>query len=80
MPIPLAMLAEGDAGEIVGILAGKGLIRRLTELGFTKGEKIKVLHAHSPGPILVDIKDCRIAIGRGVAMKIMVNPQTAGEK
>lgn len=71
--IPLAMLNEGDEGQVREIKGGRGLIRRLSELGFIGGEKIRILHSHSSGPILVEIKDSRIAIGRGVAMKIIID-------
>jgi len=51
-----------------------GLTRRLAEMGFTKGERVRVLHSSPPGPILVMVKGARVALGRGVAMKIMVSP------
>ena len=48
-------------------------MRRLQELGFTTNEKIKVLHTNPPGPILVEVKDSRVAIGRGIGMKIIIS-------
>lgn len=70
---PLAMLSEGDEGKVKEIRGGRGLIRRLSELGFIGGERIRIIHSQSSGPILVEIKDSRIAIGRGVAMKIIID-------
>ena len=70
-PIPLSMLAEGEEGRIVSIMGGHGLIRRLAELGFNPDTKVKVLRSSS-GPIVVLLRDSRIAIGRGVATKILV--------
>ena len=74
--IPLAMLRDGDAGRIVAIHGGRGLLRRLAELGFVKGEKVKVLRS-GPGPILVLVKGARIALGHGIAMKIFVSEDPA---
>jgi len=54
------------------------LTRRLTEMGFTNGTRVKVLHSTPPGPILVMIRGSRIALGRGLAMKIFVNPGEGG--
>lgn len=54
---------------------GMGLIRRLAELGFTKGARVRVLHSSSPGPVLVMVKGSRIALGRGVAMRVMISLQ-----
>lgn len=75
--IPLAMLTENEEALIVEICGGRGLIRRLTEMGFTNGAKVKVLNSNSHGPVLVSVRGSRIALGRGVAMKIMVKQETA---
>jgi len=73
MEIPLAMLHENEEAEVVEIRGGRGLVRRLSELGLTPGTKIKVLLSNSPGPVLIDVRGSRIALGRGLLMKIMVN-------
>ncbi len=72
--IPLAMLSENDGAIVVKLRGGRGLVRRLSELGFTYGTKVKVLKSGSPSPVLVDVRGSRIALGRGVAMKIIVSP------
>jgi len=71
--IPLIMLSENEEAVIVEVNGGMGLTRRLSEMGFTYGTKLKVLHSSPPGPILVMVRGSRIALGRGVAMKIMVS-------
>ena len=71
VPIPLCMLSEGEQGKIVSIIGGRGLMRRLAELGFNPDVRVKVLRATS-GPIVVLLRESRIAIGRGVAMRIFV--------
>jgi len=70
--IPLAMLPSGFEGRISNIHGGEGLVRRLIEMGFQLGGRVRVVHSHNPGPVVVEVKDTRIALGRGVAMKIMV--------
>lgn len=75
MRIPLAMLPENEEATIVELRGGRGLVRRLSEMGFTYGTKVKVLKSVSPGPVLVDVKGSRIALGRGVTMRIMVNTE-----
>jgi len=71
--IPLAMLPENKEATVVEINGGIGLTRRLSEMGFTYGSKVKVLHSTPPGPILVIVRGSRIALGRGAAMKIIVS-------
>ncbi len=52
------------------------LRKRLAELGMSPGEKIRVLQCYSGGPVIVAVKeDTRMAIGRGMAHKIIVRPQ-----
>jgi len=68
---PLAMLRPGESGTVVQILAGRGLMLRLIEMGITIGSRVIMLHNNS-GPILVLVRDSRLVLGRGVAMKILV--------
>jgi ferrous iron transport protein A len=78
MEIPLAMLPVGIRGKITRICGGRGLVRRLSDMGFIPDVEVKVVHSyasHNPGhggPLVVEVKDSRIALGRGVSMKIMV--------
>jgi len=73
--VPLAFLSENKQATVVKVVGGRGLVRRLYELGFTPGTKVRVISSSSPGPVLVDVKGARIALGRGVTMKIIVNPE-----
>lgn len=70
--VPLVMLVEGEEGTVSEIYGGGGLRRRLAEMGFGVGEKIRMLNNHSPGPVAVEVRDAKVCMGRGVAMKIMV--------
>jgi ferrous iron transport protein A len=78
MEIPLAMLPVGRKGRITGIRGGRGLVRRLSDMGFIQDVEVKVIYSHAShnpgrrGPLVVEVKDSRIALGRGVAMKIIV--------
>ena len=70
---PLAMLSENKEAKIVEIRGGRGIVRRLSEMGFTPGTRVKVLFSNSPGPVLVDVRGSRVALGRGLLMKIIVS-------
>ncbi len=71
--IPLAFLSVGEEGVIVEMQGGRGMSQRLSEMGFTNSTRVRVLSSSSPGPVLVRVRDARIAIGRGIAMKILVH-------
>jgi ferrous iron transport protein A len=51
--------------------AGRRLKHRLTELGLTPGVKVTIIQ-NNGGPILISVRDSRIAIGREMANKIQV--------
>jgi len=78
MEIPLAVLPLGGRGKITRICGGRGLVRRLSDMGFVMDVEVKIVYSHAShnpgrgGPLVVEVKDSRVALGRGVAMKIMV--------
>jgi len=43
----------------------------LTELGLTPGVEFKVIQAQG-GPVLLAVRDARLALGHGMAQKILV--------
>lgn len=71
--LPLAFLGEDEEAEIEELQGGRGLVRRLSDMGFTPGTRVRVLTSNPPGPMLLSVRNTRIALGRGVAMKILVN-------
>ncbi len=75
MELPLAMLPENEEARVVEVRGGRGLVRRLSELGFTPGAKVKILFSNSLGPAIVDVRGSKIALGRGLLMKIIVDSE-----
>jgi ferrous iron transport protein A len=57
---------------------GHHFLSRLASLGFTPGAHLKVVQNFGHGPILVNLRDTRVALGRGEANKILVQ-RSAGE-
>ncbi len=51
---------------------GKDFTSRMGTLGFTPGTVVMVIQNYSHGPVLVTVKDVRIALGRGEALKVFV--------
>ncbi len=70
--LPLTMISPGEKVEIVEIAGGEKVKRRLTDLGLLVGEKIEVIG--KTGPIILNVKGSRLALGKGVAQKILVCP------
>jgi ferrous iron transport protein A len=68
-------LSQVDEGEIVSIVAidgGGGLRSRLTTMGLLPKTRIKVVRNGGFGPFVIRIGNSRMALGRGVADKIVV--------
>lgn len=49
-----------------------GILRRLLDLGLTKGCPFLVVQGSRHGPILVEVRGTRVALGHGLARKIIV--------
>ncbi len=69
--LPLAMVGVGQIVKLVKVAAGRQLSHRLTELGLTPGIELKVMQDQG-GPLLLAVRDTRLALGRGMAAKIIV--------
>ena len=75
--IPLAMLREGDEAKVVTVAGGRGCIRNLMSIGIVPGKKLKVLGRRG-GAMLISINGTKFVIGRGLAMKVMVDVRKEG--
>ena len=69
MPLTLAKLGEANVIKKVG---GKEETKRFLEnLGFVAGSMVTVV-SEIGGNVIVNVKESRVAIGREMAIKIMI--------
>lgn len=69
----LDLLNSGEKGEIAQILSrGKDFILRLREMGILEGKLVEVLDKSGEGQVLIKVDNARFALGRGIAMKILI--------
>ncbi len=66
----LATCLVGELVEIVEVLGGRQMKERLGSMGLLRGTKARVLSAD--GPITLDVRGSRLAIGRQQAAKIII--------
>jgi len=64
--MPLAYVREGSLVRISAIRAGKGLYRRLHELGIIEGKVLRVVKAQGPGPVIIEIINNASYVNGGV--------------
>lgn len=73
--LPLDQMRRGEAGEIAHVRGGRGITRRLTELGLAPGVRVKMVSdSGTTGPVIVRVGDAKIGIGRGMARRVLVRP------
>jgi ferrous iron transport protein A len=70
--MPLTIVQPGRSVRIVSVNAGHGLQGRLSAMGLVPGAEVTVLQNCLRGPFLLGLGGGRIALGRGVANRIVV--------
>jgi ferrous iron transport protein A len=83
--LPLGLLGSGEQAEIMEIREQKGCQPcecskdkhrdeqyRIEDMGIRIGKSIEMLTNEGRGPLLLKVDESRIAVGRGMAMKILV--------
>ena len=80
--VPLTFLKAGESGMLISIGSnqgkmehgnGQGFIKRLMDMGLTPYTKVMVIKA-APfrGPVEILVRGARLALGRGMAERIIV--------
>lgn len=84
--VPLGLLSAGERAEVMEIrersrwTGGSGIskpdrsdhICRMEDMGIRAGKEVEMLNSEGKGAMLIKIDESRIAIGRGMAMKVLV--------
>ncbi len=55
-----------------GAVHRREIVKRLCDLGLTPGTVFKKIQGHAHGPVLIEVRDTKLAIGQGLARKILV--------
>lgn len=75
MALAARTLSEVPAGTRVRVQAlqgGRGFLTRLAAFGVIRGACVEVVQNHGHGPLLVQVRGTRLALGRGEAARILV--------
>ena len=74
MECPLSEIKKGKQGIVTKLEGGDYFQRKIFSLGIVTGKKIKVISSQPlGGPVVLQIGSSRVAIGKGMAMKILVD-------
>ncbi len=72
---PLSNLPLGCRGCVAQIDGGRQLAHRLRGLGLRVGSEVEMLHRKGQG-VVVSVGETRVALGAGVAEKLLIDPVT----
>jgi Fur family ferric uptake transcriptional regulator len=78
----LAMAKPGENVVIKDIMGGSHARSRLASMGLRRGDLLEIINNNGLGRLIVGHEAMRLAMGRGIAQKIMVSlaPQDRGEE
>jgi len=68
----LSMIDPGEEVTLIDIDGGRGIRSKLYSMGLVPGVNLRILSRSGSGPIMIAVRDSRLAIGRGMAEKIIV--------
>ncbi len=68
----LSTIDQGKEVTLIDIRGGRGVRSKLYSMGLVPGVTLKILNRSGLGPVMIAVKDSRLAIGRGMADKIIV--------
>lgn len=74
----LTDLPAGGRGVVRCLKGGKDFVARMAAFGFTTGTEVAVGQNYGHGPLIVSVRDTRVALGRGEAHKVMVEESVDG--
>ncbi len=72
MSLTLADLVCGEKGRVVNIVGGRGAVMKLMAMGIVPGKEVKV-EGRRGGAMLISVNGTKFVIGRGLAMKVIVD-------
>lgn len=73
-PVTLATCAAGLDVRLAAIHAGRELRSRMAAMGLVPGIRMRVMRREGHGPLVVALRGMRLALGRGMAEKMDVEP------
>lgn len=71
--ISLIQLEKGKTGTVIELKGGQSFIQKMDSIGIRPGVKIKkISEINAGGPVVIEIGNTKVAIGKGMAAKILV--------
>ena len=73
MSTTLDLIAEDRKAKVIDIQGGAGMRQRLSQMGIHPGDFVTILrYGALRGPLLIEVHGSQVALGRGIASKVIV--------
>ncbi|MGQ9509489.1 MAG: FeoA family protein [Thermodesulfobacteriota bacterium] len=73
MATTLDQMVENSKAKVLDIQGGHGIRQRLSNMGIHPGDLVTIVRFGAlRGPILVEVHGSQVALGRGIASRIIV--------
>jgi ferrous iron transport protein A len=69
---PLLLAAEGERVRVVAVHGGQAAVRKLSDLGLRPGCEVTVASRGAAGSLVIARGDMRLALGTGMAHRVLV--------
>jgi ferrous iron transport protein A len=69
-PATLGELVAGQTGRVLDVLGGAQVVSRLAALGFVPGTPVAMVQNFGRGPVIVELRGTRVALGRREAGRV----------
>lgn len=70
--MPLLQMLTGQNAILKDITWGMKIKRKLYDMGMTPGTPVSMISSSGRGPVILDVRGSRLALGRGISEKISV--------
>jgi len=70
--LPLSSARVGKTYVLVGCEAGQQLREKVYAMGLNSGARLRIISNSGHGPVGLEVRQTRLGIGRGMAMKMWV--------
>lgn len=72
MPVTLDQMKKGSKGKIISVMGGRGAAMKLSAQGISPGMTVEKISELRGGPVVLRIGRSQVAIGLGLARKVLV--------
>jgi len=69
---PLLLAATGERVRVLAVGGGRGMDRKLADLGLAPGCEVTIISRDTGGQMVIARDDMRLALGTGIAHRVLV--------